>query len=82
MSAVKSLTEGPKSFQDALASPFWSRLLIPENRKSSNLIIFLEGTDTEKPIRHIERVVHELDEKIFEFTWPARPTSSRKSEAN
>src|SRR5437773_7985382 len=27
-SAVKSLTAGPKNFQDALASPFWSRLLI------------------------------------------------------
>src|SRR6266516_1932895 len=27
VSAVKSLTAGPKNFQDALASPFWSRLL-------------------------------------------------------
>src|SRR5436309_2491125 len=34
VSAVKSLAEGPKSFQDALASPFWSRLLIAEDRKS------------------------------------------------
>src|SRR5207249_7311830 len=28
VSAVKSLAEGPKSFQDALPSPFWSRMLI------------------------------------------------------
>jgi predicted RND superfamily exporter protein len=28
VSAVKSLTKGPKNFGDALASPFWSRLLI------------------------------------------------------
>src|SRR5216117_1886995 len=28
VSSVKSLTAGPKNFQDALASPFWSRLLI------------------------------------------------------
>src|SRR5438128_10553461 len=28
VSAVKSLTAGPKNFQDALASPFWIRLLI------------------------------------------------------
>src|SRR3989442_11897303 len=28
VSTVKSLSAGPKNFQDALASPFWSRLLI------------------------------------------------------
>src|SRR5438105_13915462 len=42
VSAVKSLTEGPKDFKDALASPFWSRLLIAEDRKSSNVIVFIE----------------------------------------
>lgn len=26
VNAVKSLTEGPKSFEDALKSPFWNRL--------------------------------------------------------
>jgi predicted RND superfamily exporter protein len=35
VSTVKSLTAGPKSFQDALASPFWRRLLIARDRKSS-----------------------------------------------
>src|SRR5437762_11362515 len=28
VSAVKSLSNGPKNLQDAIASPFWSRLLI------------------------------------------------------
>src|SRR5712671_1323742 len=28
VTSVKSLTNGPKSFQDALASPFWDRMLI------------------------------------------------------
>src|SRR5438552_10060975 len=46
VSAIKSLTEGPKSFDDALKSPFWSRLLIAENRKSSNVIVFMEGKAT------------------------------------
>src|SRR5712692_368066 len=31
VSAVKSLTEGPKDFEDALDSPFWTRLLIAED---------------------------------------------------
>src|SRR6058998_2525317 len=65
VSAVKSLTAGPKSFQDALASPFWSRLLIAEDRKSSNVLVFLENKDPEKPIKRIERIMHELDERDF-----------------
>src|SRR6059058_5085866 len=65
VSAVKSLAEGPKSFQDALASPFWSRMLIAEDRKSSNVLVFLENKDPEKPIKRIERIMHELDETDF-----------------
>jgi len=65
VSAVKSLAEGPKSFQDALASPFWSRLLIAEDRKSSNVLVFLENKDPEKPIKRIERIIHEFDETDF-----------------
>src|SRR5437763_14762616 len=65
VSAVKSLTRGPKNLQDALASPFWSRLLIAQDRRSSNVIVFMEGKDTEKSIKHLERIMHELDEKDF-----------------
>src|SRR6266705_2847535 len=65
VSAVKSLTAGPKNFQDALASPFWSRLLIAPDRRSSNVIVFMEGKDAEKSIKHLERIMHELDEKDF-----------------
>src|SRR5438477_519343 len=65
VSAVKSLTAGPKNFQDALASPFWSRLLIAPDRKSSNVLVFLENKDPEKPIKRIERIMHELDETDF-----------------
>src|SRR6266853_3320338 len=65
VSTVKSLTEGPKNFEDALASPFWSRLLVARDRKSSNLIVFIEGKNTEKLIKRIEGIMHELDEKDF-----------------
>src|SRR5437762_2234685 len=65
VSAVKSLTAGPKSFQDALEGQFWKRLLIAKDRKSSNVIVFLENKDPEKPIKQIERIIHELDEKNF-----------------
>src|SRR5213593_349820 len=65
VSAVKSLAEGPKSFDDAVKSPFWSRLLIAPDRKSSNVIIFMEGKQTERPILRLEQIVHELDARDF-----------------
>src|SRR5213596_2669470 len=65
VSGVKSLTAGPKSFQDAVQGEFWRRLLIAKDRKSSNVIVFLENKDPEKPIKRIEQIIHELDEKDF-----------------
>src|ERR687892_709899 len=65
VTSVKSLTAGPKSFQDAVASPFWSRLLIGKDRKASNLIVFVQGKDTGKMIKRIERVIQEMDNKDF-----------------
>src|SRR2546423_789715 len=65
VTAVKSLTDGPKDFADAAASPFWHRLLIAPDRKSSNVVAFMEGKDPEKTIKGFERIVHELDEKDF-----------------
>ena len=57
VSAVKRLTAGPKSFQDALEGEFWRRLLIAKDRKASNVIVFLENKDPEKPIKQIERII-------------------------
>src|SRR6266704_3164101 len=65
VSAVKSLAEGPKSFDDALKSPFWSRLLVAHDRKSSNVIIFMKGKHTEQPIQRFEQIVHALDAPDF-----------------
>ncbi|PYL10122.1 MAG: hypothetical protein DME33_02085, partial [Verrucomicrobia bacterium] len=64
-SAVKSLAEGPKSFEDAIKSPFWSRLLIATDRKASNVIIFMRGKHTEQPIQRLQQIVHELDAPDF-----------------
>jgi predicted RND superfamily exporter protein len=65
VTSVKSLTAGPKSFEDAVTSPFWSRLLIAKNHQSSNVLVFLENKDPGKPITRIERIIHELDAKDF-----------------
>src|SRR6266446_1766107 len=73
VNAVKSLTAGPKNFQDALASPFWSRLLIARDRKSSNIIVFTEPGATEKLIRRLDRIVRELDERDFRIHIAGTP---------
>src|SRR5213080_742888 len=73
VSTVKSLTAGPKSFQDALASPFWNRLLIAKDRKSTNVIVFPESGDPEKLILRLERMVHQLDERDFHIHIAGTP---------
>src|SRR5205807_1014961 len=65
VTTVKSLTDGPKDFADAAASPFWHRLLIAPDRKSSNVVVFMENKAPEKTSKGFERIVHELDEKDF-----------------
>src|SRR5207302_2233636 len=73
VSAVKSLTAGPKNYQDAVESPFWSRLLIAKDRKSSNVIVFTQGGDTGKLVRGIERIAHEMDGKDFRIHIAGTP---------
>src|SRR5207248_410938 len=65
VAAVKSLTEGPKNFDDAIASPFWHRLLIGPDRKSSNVLVFVESVDTGNTIKALEQIIREMGGKDF-----------------
>ena len=73
VTAVKSLTEGPKSFDDAIKSPFWSRLLIAPDRKASNVIVFMKGRHAQEPIQKLEQIVHELDARDFHIHMAGPP---------
>src|SRR4051812_1665861 len=73
VTSVKSLTAGPKTFQDAVASPFWSRLLLPKNHKASNLIVFIGKVDPEKLIKQIEKIDAEFDNKDFRIHLAGSP---------
>src|SRR6266480_2443407 len=73
VSTVKSLSNGPKNVQDAIASPFWSRLLIAKDRKSSNVIIFSHTKDPGKLVRSLERVAHESDQPDFRIHIAGTP---------
>ena len=35
VTGVKSITDGPRDLKDAMESPFWSRLLIADNKEST-----------------------------------------------
>lgn len=73
VTGVRSLADGPKDYEEAEKSPFWSRLLIAENRRSSNVIVLTPGRDTEHLIARIERTVHDLDRKDFRIRIAGAP---------
>ncbi|MGH9694499.1 MAG: MMPL family transporter, partial [Bryobacteraceae bacterium] len=73
VTSVKSLTAGPKNFEDAMASPFWHRLLVAHDRKSSNLIVFTENRNGEKLIRRLEHVVDQFDQRDFRVHLAGTP---------
>ncbi len=64
---VKSLTDGPKNFQAALTSPFWRRLLIAENQKSSNLMVIVKPGDATKLVADLERIIATFNAEDFKI---------------
>jgi uncharacterized protein len=73
VTSVKSLTEGPKNFEDAEKSPFWKRLLIAENGRSSNVVIFASGNDSETLISRIEAITGKYDANDFRIQIAGAP---------
>jgi uncharacterized protein len=63
--SAKSVTEGPKSLDDALKSSFWGRILIPEDRKSSNVFVALDARSSQQAIPQIEAAVQESESDGF-----------------
>ena len=65
VSNVESLTEGPKDFEDAEKSPFWRRLLIADNRRSSNVVVFASDRDPQRLVSRIESAMGKFDAQGF-----------------
>ena len=70
---VRSLVDGPKDFQDAEKSPFWRRLLIAENRKASNVIVFVPTQNDQQLIRRLEQLVAKFGRKDFQIRIAGPP---------
>lgn len=71
--SVESLADGPKNFEDAEKSPFWKRLLISENGRSSNVVMFVSNRDTQELIDQIEAVVAKFNTKDFQIEIAGAP---------
>jgi len=70
---VRSLADGPEDYEDAQKSPFWSRLLIAENHRSSNVVVLTPGNDPERLIARIEQIVQEFDRDDFRIRIAGAP---------
>ena len=71
--SVNSLTHGPKSITEARKSPFWSRLLIPHDQKSSNLIVLFHNDPSPELIQKTEDLVRVFNTPAFQVTMSGFP---------
>jgi uncharacterized protein len=73
VTSVQSLSNGPKNFSDAEKSPFWKRLLISENGRSSNVIFFTSTQDDESLVRHLESIAGKMERTDFRIHIAGAP---------
>jgi predicted RND superfamily exporter protein len=71
---ANSLTEGPKNLEDAEKSAFWSRLLLADNRRSSNVVVFVsDEADSQNLIARMEAINGKLEAKNFHIQMAGAP---------
>jgi predicted RND superfamily exporter protein len=64
--SVFSITRGPKNLDDALRSPFWSRLLISESKASTNIVAIIDWDAGPELISNVENLVGTLEAPDFQ----------------
>ncbi|MDQ2710971.1 MAG: MMPL family transporter [Acidobacteriota bacterium] len=65
VTSAQSLADGPKNFEDAEKSPFWKRLLIAENGRSSNVVVFASNREGQQLISRVEAIIKKFGAKDF-----------------
>ena len=74
ISDVQSLTRGPSHPAAVLSSPVWSRLLLSNNPRASQLIISLEGGGGDGDlIARVEKILAEHDRPSFDLAISGVP---------
>jgi predicted RND superfamily exporter protein len=80
--SVESLADGPKNEKDAEKSPFWTRLLIAENGRSSNVVMFVSTRDRQELVNRIEAVVAKFNAHDFRIEIAGAPYVSEMIRRN
>lgn len=73
ISSVESLADGPKNLEDAEKSPFWGRMLIAENRRSTNIVVLISNADNQEDIHRIEALAAKFNTKDFRIQIAGAP---------
>ncbi len=74
VTSASSLADGPKNLEDAEKSAFWSRLLLADNRRSSNVVVFVsDDVDSQNLIARMEAINGKLEAKDFHIQMAGAP---------
>ena len=57
VTAVKSISHGPGSYDDAAESPFWRTLLLGDDGRSTLIIVFADPSDNSRMIETVEDAI-------------------------
>lgn len=70
---VKSISSGPRDYNDALLSPLWKRLLIANDRQSTNLIVLLDESQSKTIVQRIEQIRDQVSTDDFKLRISGMP---------
>ncbi|MDP8212975.1 MAG: MMPL family transporter [Candidatus Zapsychrus exili] len=74
VSSVNSLTNsGPNSLKDAINSPLWKRLIISNDKKSTNFVVLLKDKSFSEVIPKIEKLMSKFESKDFHLRAAGLP---------
>jgi predicted RND superfamily exporter protein len=71
--SVKSLSEGPGSYAEAVESPLWKPLLITDNGSATHVIVVLSPSRISEAITAVEQVVANHDAEDFRLHIAGSP---------
>jgi predicted RND superfamily exporter protein len=67
VTGVKSLVDGPGSIDMAVKGPLWNRLLLSNDKKASNIIVFIDSAESPQIIPRVERIASYYSAPGFEI---------------
>ncbi len=70
---VQSLTHGPASVHGALKSELWSRILVSDDKKASNILVFVKDVPPEDLIPGIENLSERFETDDFQIMISGPP---------